>query len=81
MKARTVTAPAQWASALVNGDYSGLSVEETTRVLYWREHELAFGDDVVGTEGEEFFSNATLIGPGDWFAGTVVEYLILGANQ
>jgi hypothetical protein len=36
MKTETITAPAYWAAALVNGDFSGLSNEENAALLKWQ---------------------------------------------
>jgi len=36
------------------------------------------GESAVGTKSEEFYSSHTLLGPGKRFAGTVIEYQVLG---
>jgi len=77
--ARTETGPSHWASALVNGDQSGLTTDDVIAMNKWIVYALAKGEHVASTEGDEFFSNATLIGPNEWFAGNVVEYTILGS--
>jgi hypothetical protein len=38
---RIITAPAAWASALVNGDQSGLSTAESAALAAWRRQEGA----------------------------------------
>lgn len=35
MNLQTITAPAYWASALVNGDYSSLDVSEASHLRAW----------------------------------------------
>jgi hypothetical protein len=74
MRVRTIIAPAHWASALVNGDQSGMTTDEVIAMNAWRERELEPGESVVGTNGDEFYSSHTIIGPAEYFAGTVIEY-------
>ena len=76
MQIRTITAPAHWASALVNGDQSGMTTEDVIAMNAWRKREFEPRESVVGA-GDEFYSNGTLIGPNEWFRGTVIEYQLL----
>jgi len=78
MKVRTIFAPSFWASALINGDQSSLSTDDVIALNAWRRRELEEGEAVVSTKGEAFFSRVTIIGPGQFFVGNVVEYQILG---
>ena len=76
---RKVTAPAYWASALVNGDPSGLSTDEVIHLNAWRKRELGPRDSVADCDDEARFT---------WFyplydplatclSGDVLEYTIL----
>lgn len=71
-----VTAPASWASALVNGDESGLDAQEQTLLAAWRKRMDApnvvgiWEDDKTGEPLEPWFS---------WQFGTIVpEYGAIG---
>lgn len=75
---RTVTAPAAWASALVNGDQSSLTAEDVVALNAWRKRELAPGESVVGTgDGEPYFSKAYWLYDDRFSAGDVLEYQTL----
>ncbi len=74
-RVRTVTVklPAFLASALINGDVSGL--EDRDQPLLDAAHEYAKGGYYVDV-GEQFFSHTSEL-PGYWnFAGDVAEYTI-----
>lgn len=71
----TVTMPAHWASALINGDASGMTDREerlmdryVERVLY--EH----GWQVVDVIGEPYFTWRYRLHGGDAEGGEVVDY-------
>jgi hypothetical protein len=52
----TIAAPACWASALINGDCSGLEDDEVNAMNSWLAHLTCNGWQVVDTIGEPFFS-------------------------
>lgn len=80
------TAPAAWASALINGDYSGLTTEEALAASAWlAEHA---GWSVVGTvpdDAEGYFSRHFDLHAGKRYrelfpgitGGTVIDYQLL----
>lgn len=71
----TITGPAHLASALINGDISGLDHETGMDEL---EHFLKYaeGHDIVGTEGEEYFTwSYDLHGGLNARGGTVIDYV------
>jgi hypothetical protein len=79
MTIRTITGPAYWASALVNGDYSGLTAEETVACNKWLARELQRGESIVSTvDGAEprFTWSFRLYG-GDAEGGDVLDYVAL----
>lgn len=76
---RTVTAPAAWASALVNGDQSSLTVDDVVALNAWIKRDLEPGESVVGTvEGAEpYFSKSYWLYDNRFQAGDVLEYQTL----
>lgn len=76
---RTVTAPAAWASALVNGDQSGLTTEDIIAMNAWIKRELAPGESVVGTVdgAEPYFSKSYWLYDDRSQAGDVIDYQAL----
>lgn len=79
MQANTITAPAHWASALVNGDYSGLDDSEVRQLWAWKSRERV---TIVSTveDSERFTWHYRLYNP---FAprgitgGNVLDYVTL----
>lgn len=73
----TVEMPVYWASALVNGDLSGLDPEDRAAC---RAETRALADDgwfvVVSADGDEFFSWSTTLPSGADFAGTLTSYTV-----
>jgi hypothetical protein len=49
------TLPAHWASALVNGDFSGLSDGDAMTVRYWLDTEPDIGGDCLSVSDEPEF--------------------------
>lgn len=81
MRTETITGPAHWASALVNGDYSGLSDEEAAWCRAWYA-DLGDGADVVGCAEEPRFSwhydlHANGHCPVGVTGGDVIDYVVL----
>lgn len=76
---RTVTAPAAWASALVNGDQSSLTVDDVVALNAWIKRDLEPGESVVGTvEGAEpYFSKSYWLYDNRFQWGDVLEYQTL----
>lgn len=74
---RKIIAPAAWASALVNGDYSGLKPDEATRVRNWLDHELGPHERIIGCEDESRFTWSFRFHGGDADGGDVLEYTTL----
>lgn len=68
----TVTLPAHWASAIFNGDESGLEEEDANLLQKWYEENP--GLDIVDV-GEPYFSHD--IGDGSGLAGDVADYFVL----
>ncbi len=80
-KTSTVTAPASWASALVNGDYSGLDAGECLAVQRWRQVNSCTVVDVERDENGEpkdawFTSQFSMYG-GTAECGDVLEYVTI----
>jgi hypothetical protein len=81
---RTLTGPAYWASALINGDESGMEDAEVKLMNAWLARELEPGEQVVDVardedgEGKEarFTWSYRLYG-GDTEGGDVVDYVVL----
>lgn len=78
MKVRTVTGPAHWSSALINGDRSGLDPVEIASLDRWLAIELARGECVLGTigDGERFTWHYAMYSHTPMAGGNVVDYLI-----
>lgn len=71
-----VTGPAYWASALVNGDQGGLTVEEVIQINAWRKREGI--KCVLGTkeDSERFTWAYRLYAPEcDCDGGAVLDYI------
>lgn len=49
------TLPAHWASALINGDFSGLDEAEDAAVRYWLDTEPDIGGDALDCTDEPEF--------------------------
>lgn len=52
----TFTLPAHWASALVNGDYTGLSDEDEDAIQNWLDTEPDIVGDCLTVSDEPFFA-------------------------
>lgn len=76
---RTITAPAAWASALVNGDFSGLDADESTACSRWKQRELSIGESVVSTvdDAEPRFTKSFRLYGGDAEGGDVLDYVVM----
>lgn len=74
MNFETVTAPAYWASYLVNGDASGISGDEQARADAWRKREGVL--NVVSCADESRFTRMyQLYDPlAECSAGDVLDY-------
>lgn len=82
MKQDTITLPAYWASALINGDYSGMADEAEAERCAAAEQELADdGWSIVGCDDEYRFTwSYRLYDAGaDCDGGNVLDYTILHA--
>ena len=77
MKSDIYTAPAIWASALVNGDYSGLDDADSLACRAWQKSILPA--EVAGTEGEPRFTSSYRLYGGLYDAGDVLDYQTLEA--
>ena len=77
MKSDTYTAPAAWASALVNGDYSGLDDADTLACRAWQESILPAR--VVSCDGEPRFTWSYRLYGGLYDGGDVLDYQTLEA--
>lgn len=67
--------PEYWASALINGDYSGLSDDEEKQIQEW--FNRVQPGDCVACSDEPYFSNRNDAGT---LAGNVLEYTFLHYN-
>lgn len=70
----TLTAPAAWASALVNGDFSGLSDEEERACRAWIEQQAPYRVVSTVEDSERFTWHFRLHG-GNAEGGDVVDYI------
>lgn len=76
MNISEITGPAHWASALVNGDQSGLTAHEVVKLNAWRSREGI--KTVLGTaeDSERFTWSYRLFAPEcDCDGGTVIDYI------
>ena len=76
----TVTAPAFWASALVNDDYSGLTEEEAAAVKAWLAniapaYVVDIARDAEGDADEPRFTWHYRLHGGDAEGGDVLDYI------
>lgn len=77
IETHTITFPAHWASAVVNGDESGLDDAEIARMNAWLEDELAGGWYVVSTtEDEPRFTWSYDLYGGNADGGMVLDYVV-----
>lgn len=77
----TIAAPACWASALINGDESGLEQEDIDAMNNWLTDLISDGWRVCDTIGEPFFSwNYSLYG-GTALGGDLLGYTIFRKLQ
>lgn len=79
-----VTGPAHWASALINGDRSGLDANEIDELDQWCEQNLQGGWDVIDV-GEPYFTNNWQLhnpfGDPKIRGGDVADYTIMNRNR
>ena len=78
----TITLPAAWASAIINGDYSGLDYHDPAEAQRCRERVAELrgdGWDIVDCEDEAHFTwSYRLADPGaDCYGGDVLEYAMV----
>jgi hypothetical protein len=81
---RTLTGPVYWASALINGDYSGLSTEEAARCDAWLKSELEPGESIVSTtpdDAEGRFTWSFDLHGGECAGGEVIDYTVLNTKD
>lgn len=57
MKTIDFTLPSYWASALANGDFSGLEPGDAADVRYWLDTEPDIAGDCLNVSDEEYFVN------------------------
>ena len=73
----TVTLPAHWAIALINGDRSGLTPEEGARLDHWLSSADLYGWHVMSVgDGEGWYTNQYRIYGGTTDGGMVCDYTI-----
>lgn len=79
----TVTAPSDWASALVNGDFSGLEEDDTAACIAWADTLEQKGWVVVGVASDEngdsedpHFTWSYRLYGGNAGGGNVVDYIV-----
>ena len=78
MNTRKITGAAYWASAIINGDYSGLDARETKVLEDWLTRELAPGESIVDCDEEPRFSWSYALHTGDKFSGgDVLDYTVM----
>lgn len=77
LQLHTIEAPEHWASALVNGDFSGLTTAEAMQVQAWRERELPADASICGCADEARFTWHYRLFGGDADGGSVLEYQYL----
>lgn len=78
---RTIEAPEYWASALVNGDFSGLTAGEAQQVQVWRKRELPDDASICGCADEGRFTWSYRLYGGDADGGSVIEYQYLTSQE
>jgi hypothetical protein len=73
----TVTGPAYWASAIINGDFSGLEDVEAAACRAWLEKEQADGWRIVSTAdgAEPRFTWSFRFYGGECAGGDVLDYV------
>jgi len=80
MHSDTVTMPAHWASAIVNGDYSGLTLEESFHLDSMLDALEAEGLSVVGVADDEprfTWSYRTHDPMAECHGGEVMDYVVV----
>lgn len=77
IRVRTITAPSLWASALVNGDFSGLNAAEAEQLEAWRAKELGPQESIVSTadDSEPRFTWSYRLYGGGFDGGEVIDYV------
>lgn len=68
-----VTAPAAWAPALVNGDYSDLELDDIIALETWQG---GLDGRVIDTAGEAWFTWAFGLYGGHCGGGDVISYVV-----
>jgi hypothetical protein len=80
MQTRTLIGAAYWASALINGDRSGLSDEEKIALDRWMKIELKEDESVIDC-GDPYFSwSYALFTHADANGGDLVEYTVISGD-
>lgn len=80
MKCETITGPAHWASALINGDYSDLTTEECAQVAAWLKREGITSICGIADNSERFTWSLRLYAPEcNASGGNVCNYQYLTA--
>ena len=84
MRVKQVTGPAAFASALINGDQSGLSTDDVIALNKWLNYYLEPGDSVVSTsddEPEPYFSWSYWLYDERYRGGDLLRYVVLNPQQ
>lgn len=78
LKTGSITLPSYWASALINGDYSGLEGDEDSRCAK-AERKLALQGWSIVDVGESYFTNSYYIYDPDsgYSGGSVADYTLI----
>lgn len=71
-----VVGPSVWASALINGDRSGLDSEECAQLDKWLQI-LPENWEIIGVEGEPWFTWSYALHGGNAEGGNICEYIAI----
>ena len=87
MEIMTITAPAYWASALINNDYSGMDMDETAALHTYLDPTFEEGWSIVSTAEDEDgeprearFTWAFDLYGGTARGGDVIDYIAIRAK-
>lgn len=80
LRIETILGPAWFASAAINGDYSGLTSEEYLEFVAWRNFNVWPGFDFASCGEESHFSWECRAHGLPWTGGELIEYILISES-